>query len=114
MSRRPRDQHSPLLTPPLVVRILLVGVLLLVGSFGLFEWQLYQGESVSAARTATVNVLVFGELFYLFNCRSLTYSMLTLGVFSNQWLFFGVVGIEKWLRRRGPVSCGVEKTACKA
>lgn len=90
MSRSPRDQHSPLLTRPLVVRILLVGVLLLVGSFGLFEWQLYHGESESAARTATVNLLVFGELFYLFNCRSLTYSMFKLGVFSNPWLFLGV------------------------
>jgi len=91
MSRRPRDPQSPILTGPLVVRILLVGVLLLAGSFGLFEWQLYHGESVQAARTAVVNVLVFGELFYLFNCRSLTESMFTLGVFSNRWLFVGVV-----------------------
>jgi magnesium-transporting ATPase (P-type) len=93
MRRRPRDQHSPLLTRPLVIRILLVGLLLLAGSFGLFEWQLYHGESESAARTATVNVLVFGELFYLFNCRSLNYSMFTLGVFSNRWLLFGVVAM---------------------
>ena len=93
MRRRPRDQRSPLLTRPLVIRILLVGLLLLAGSFGLFEWQLYHGESEAAARTATVNVLVFGELFYLFNCRSLNYSMFTLGVFSNRWLLFGVVAM---------------------
>jgi magnesium-transporting ATPase (P-type) len=93
MSRHPRDRHSPLLTRPLVIRILLVGLLLLAGSFGLFEWQLYNGESESAARTATVNVLVFGELFYLFNCRSLNYSMFTLGVFSNRWLLFGVIAM---------------------
>jgi cation-transporting ATPase F len=93
MSRRPRDRHSPLLTRPLVVRILLVGLLLLAGSFGLFEWQLSHGESESAARTATVNVLVFGELFYLFNCRSLNFSMFTLGVLSNPWLIFGVIAM---------------------
>jgi cation-transporting P-type ATPase F len=91
MIRRPRDPQSPILTRPLVVRILLVGLLLLAGSFGLFEWELSRGESVAAARTVAVNVFVFGELFYLFNCRSLTYSMFTLGVFSNQWLFVGVV-----------------------
>ncbi len=91
MSRRPRDPKSPILTRPLIRRILLVGLMLFAGSFGLFEWELYQGASIPAARTAAVNVLVFGELFYLFNCRSLTYSMFTRGVFSNPWLFVGVV-----------------------
>jgi len=91
MRRRPRDPKSPILTRPLIRRIILVGLLLFVGSFGLFEWQLNSGESVPAARTAAVNVLVFGELFYLFNCRSLTHSMITLGVFSNPWLFVGVI-----------------------
>jgi len=33
---------------------------------------------------------VFGELFYLFNCRSLTLSMFAVGVFSNRWLLVGV------------------------
>jgi len=91
MHRRPRDPNSPILTRPMIRRILLVGLLLFAGSFGLFEWELYQGESVPAARTAAVNVLVFGELFYLFNCRSLTSSMFKHGVFSNPWLFVGVI-----------------------
>jgi len=55
-----------------------VGVLLLIGSFGLFEWELLDGESEAKARTAAVNMFVFGELFYLFNCRSLTHSMFSL------------------------------------
>ncbi|WP_192828691.1 cation transporting ATPase C-terminal domain-containing protein, partial [Methylocucumis oryzae] len=40
--------------------------------------------------TVAVNVFVFGELFYLFNCRSLKYSMFHIGVFSNGWVIFGV------------------------
>lgn len=91
MLRPPRNPRSPILSRPLIQRIVLVGVLLLLGSFGLFEWQLYHGRSDAAARTAAVNVFVFGELFYLFNCRSLSYSMFTLGVFSNRWLFVGVI-----------------------
>jgi Ca2+-transporting ATPase len=91
MTRRPRDPKRPILSQALMRRILLVGLLLFAGAFGLFEWELYQGESNPAARTAAVNVLVFGELFYLFNCRSLTDSMFTLGVFSNPWLFVGVI-----------------------
>ncbi len=36
-------------------------------------------------------MFVFGELFYLFNCRSLRYSMFKLGIFSNRWLILGAV-----------------------
>ncbi len=90
MRRPPRDPQSPILSRTLMFRILLVGLLLLVGAFGLFEWELSQGASEAAARTAAVNVFVFGELFYLFNCRSLTRSMFAVGVFSNRRLWVGV------------------------
>jgi len=63
---------------------------LLAGAFGLFEWELINGASTEEARTVAVNVFVMVELFYLFNCRSLTRSMFSLGVFSNPWVFGGV------------------------
>jgi Ca2+-transporting ATPase len=90
MQRMPRDPASPILSATLLSRILLVGFMLLIGAFGLFEWELYQGEREAVARTVAVNVFVFGELFYLFNCRSLTLSMFAIGVFSNRWLLAGV------------------------
>ena len=90
MLRPPRDPESPILSRPLLLRILLVGILLLIGAFGLFEWALSQGVGEDAARTIAVNVFVFGELFYLFNCRSLTRTMLAVGLFSNRWLLAGV------------------------
>ncbi len=90
MFRPPRDPASPILSRTLMFRILLVGVLLLIGSFGLFEWELKHGETEAVARTVAVNVFVFGEIFYLFNCRSLTLSMFTIGVWSNRWLLSGV------------------------
>jgi Ca2+-transporting ATPase len=90
MRRPPRDPMAPILTPPLLLRIGFVGVLLLVGSFGLFEWALQSGAGENEARTVAVNVFVMGELFYLFGCRSLTRSMFSLGVFSNRWLLLGV------------------------
>lgn len=93
MLRMPRDPKRPILTRHLVFRICLVGVLLLAGAFGLFEWELNHGESLPAARTVAVNVFVFGELFYLFNCRSLSYSMFRVGVFSNPWVIFGVISM---------------------
>jgi Ca2+-transporting ATPase len=90
MRRPPRDPASPILSRPLIIRILIVGVMLLIGAFGLFEWELSRGTDVDVARTAAVNVFVFGELFYLFNCRSLTHSMFAVGFFSNRWLWVGV------------------------
>jgi Ca2+-transporting ATPase len=93
MERMPRDPASPILTPEIIERILLVGVLLFAGAYGLFAWMLAHGESAAAARTAAVNALVFGELFYLFNCRSLHDSMFRIGVFSNHWLLAGVTGM---------------------
>ena len=90
MSRPPRDPHIPILTSTLVIRIGMVGALLLVGSFGLFQWELSHGQSLEVARTAAVNMFVFGELFYVFNCRSLEFSMWHVGVFSNRWLIVGV------------------------
>jgi Ca2+-transporting ATPase len=90
MNRTPRNPQQPILTRHLMFRICLVSILLLIGAFGLFEWELLHGETLAAARTAAVNVFVFGELFYLFNCRSLQYSMLHVGIFSNLWVIFGV------------------------
>jgi len=91
MLRPPRASDQPVLTRELVGRIVLVGVLLLIGSFGMFEWELMQGASEAAARTVAVNVFVFVELIYLFNCRSLSQSMLSQGLFSNRWLLVGVL-----------------------
>lgn len=93
MLRKPREPQQPILTKHLVFRICLVGVLMLTASFGMFSWELSHGESLAKARTVAVNVFVFCELFYLFNCRSLNYSMFHIGVFSNLWVIFGVVSM---------------------
>jgi len=90
MQRQPRNPDIPILTRELITRIFLVGTLLLIGAFGLFEWELAKGASLEQARTVAVNTFVIMELFYLFNCRSLTKSIFQLGVFSNMWVFGGV------------------------
>lgn len=38
-------------------------------SFAVYEWELARGSSIETARTAVVNMLVLGELVYLFNVR---------------------------------------------
>jgi len=90
MQRPPRDPEAPILTPALLQRILLVGALILIGAFGLFEWERQRGTSLEVARTVAVNLVIFVELFYLLNSRSLTYSPFQIGFFSNRWLWLGV------------------------
>ncbi|HPG50385.1 MAG TPA: HAD-IC family P-type ATPase, partial [Spirochaetota bacterium] len=89
MKRPPRDPRAPILTGEIVFRILLVGALLLAGSFGLFLWKLHQGMSEAASRTVAVNLFVITETLYLFNCRSLRKSAFSIGFFSNPWVLAG-------------------------
>jgi len=92
MTRPPRDPGTPILTRPLILRVLLVSVLLVIGAFGLFKLGLVlHGENEELARTIAVNVFVFGEMFYLFNCRSVTRPFWTLGVWSNKFFWLGIM-----------------------
>ena len=91
MHRPPRPPTTPILDAALVWRNVLVSVLLLAGSFGLFLFELAQGHSLAEARTVALNVFVVVEAMYLFNCRSLTLSALRVGLFSNPAVWYGVL-----------------------
>lgn len=93
MSRPPRKSSQSILSPALITRIVIVGALLSTGAFIFFEYAIMLGKSEAYARTIAVNIFVFGELFYLFNCRSLKYSMFKIGVFSNPLLWVGVLSM---------------------
>ncbi len=90
MNRPPRSLNTPILSKWLLWRIVLVGSLLCLGAFSLFKLALILGKSTAEARTIAVNIFVFGELFYLFNCRSLKLSPFKLGFFTNYYLLAGV------------------------
>ena len=89
MDRPPRDPDAPIISRYLTKRIALVSSLLCTGAFGVFEWELSAGATETQARTAAVAVFVIGELFYLFNCRSMSRSIFRLGLFSNIWIWVG-------------------------
>ena len=93
MHRQPRRLDMPVLDGALIRRIALVSFLLLGGAFGLFLRSLEQGASLAEARTVAVNVFVMVEIFYLFNCRSLTHSFWRQGLFSNRWFWFGIAAM---------------------
>ncbi len=72
MRRPPRDARQPMLNAHLLWRIVFVSLILMGGTFGLFLWEMQQGESIEHARTVAVNTLVMFEIFYLFNSRYIT------------------------------------------
>ena len=89
MHRPPRPPELPILDRILIGRILLVSVFMLAGAFGLFKLALHRGLSVAEARTIAANVFVLVEALYLFNCRSLTKPIWSIGAFSNPWAWIG-------------------------
>jgi Ca2+-transporting ATPase len=90
MRRPPRRTDAPILTNELLFRIGLVGTLMLLAALFIFEYELLSGDSVAQARTAAVNTIVFIEIFYLLNCRSLSQSMFQIGLWSNRWVVVGI------------------------
>ncbi len=89
MRRPPRPPAAPILDGPLLSRIVLVGILMLAGSFGLFLLALERGAPLAEARSIAVNVFVMIEIVYLFNCRSLTRPAYAVAPFSNPWVWAG-------------------------
>jgi cation-transporting P-type ATPase F len=93
MARPPRHPEAALLNRRLGLRVLLVGVAMVLGAFGLFQWKLAEGGSLDAARTMAVNVFVAAETFYLFNCRSMTQPVWRLPWLGNPWIWIGVISM---------------------
>lgn len=91
MQRPPRNPKDPIVSNTLIRRILVVGGLILVSAFGLYELEQLFGASIAQARTAAVNTVVLIQLFYLFNSRSLTRPIKEIGIFSNRWVIGGSI-----------------------
>nr|WP_314466644.1 HAD-IC family P-type ATPase [uncultured Novosphingobium sp.] len=78
MQRPPRRADASLLSPFLLWRIVFVSLLFTGLMLLVFFGALARGEDVETARTLVVNMLVVGEIFYLFNVRYLHMRSLTL------------------------------------
>ena len=66
-----------------------------IGLF-LFEYYLQTGQGVASgialaeAQTMAVTTIVFFQIFYLLNSRSLLYSVLEVGLWTNKWIYVGI------------------------
>ncbi|MGI0117446.1 cation-transporting P-type ATPase [Zooshikella sp. RANM57] len=91
MIRPPRLPNAPILGKQLILRIIIVSVLLVLSAFWLFHQALVDSGNVAKAHTMAVNVFVFGEMLYLFNCRKLYVSPIFTTLLGNPWLLLGAM-----------------------
>jgi cation-transporting ATPase F len=91
MTRPPRPLNESFLSTSLIIRTVVVSTLMLVGAFGLFNYELrFQGASLAQAQATVVNVAVCVQAFYLLNCRSLSRSFFAIPLLSNPMLWLGI------------------------
>jgi Ca2+-transporting ATPase len=98
MERPPRRPKQPILSRFVVFRTIVVACLTTAASIALFLYQ-YRTDvaagqepflALANAQTMAATTVVFFQLFYMFNCRSLTDSVLAVGIFSNKTVYVGV------------------------
>jgi len=94
MQRPPRSVDRPIVTRFGIWRILFVGAALVIYTLAAFFWMKSQGASDPMARTAAVNAITMGQVFYLLNSRSLINSSLSVRAHTgNPYLWYGIAGV---------------------
>ncbi|WP_374974857.1 cation-translocating P-type ATPase [Microbacterium trichothecenolyticum] len=80
MGRPPRATGGPIINRGELGFILIVSLLIGGAAMGVFYGVAATGADIEVARTEAVLMLAFGQLAFLFNCRFLTRSSLTIDV----------------------------------
>ncbi|HUC65232.1 MAG TPA: HAD-IC family P-type ATPase [Stellaceae bacterium] len=94
MRRPPRAVDRPIVTGFGIWRILFVGAALVLYTLSAFFWMKAQGASDPMARTAAVNAITLGQVFYLLNSRYLLESSLSVRAhMGNPYLWYGIAGV---------------------
>lgn len=91
MRRPPRDPDAPILDRILLLRTAVVGLIMSLVGVGLFLFEYgFRSGGIEAAQTMAVTSIIFYQIFYLIECRSLRGSVFEVGLFTNKWIFVGI------------------------
>jgi magnesium-transporting ATPase (P-type) len=94
MRRPPRAVDRPIVTGFGIWRILFVGAALVLYTLSAFFWMKARGAPDPMARTAAVNAITLGQVFYLLNSRYLLDSSLSVRAhMGNPYLWYGIAGV---------------------
>lgn len=77
MSRPPRPRQQGLLSGALAWHVILVSVLFMCGTYGIYAYAIDRGYSLELARTLALNTIVVMEIFHLFFIRNIYGTSLT-------------------------------------
>lgn len=85
----PRDPDEGLMSPLLVERTILVGLLLAGVALAMFTTEIQRGSDLAYAQGATLTAMVIFKMLHVGACRSDTLSIFQKNLFSNPVLFIG-------------------------
>lgn len=91
LKRPPFSPDVGVMSPVLVQRTVIVGLLISIGIVYNFAHALDSGLSLEKARTVAVTTMVFFQFFQAWNSRSETQSVFRVPFFSNPFLFYGLL-----------------------
>jgi Ca2+-transporting ATPase len=85
MRRPPRDPKESVFSPAMYVAMLGMGLIMFIGLIPVF-YVYWQDEGLVKAQTMVLVSMILFELFRAFSCRSMRFTILHLGFFTNRWL----------------------------
>jgi len=99
----PRDPKAPIVSIAMMIKIALSSILMVVGSIGVFLYSLpsqdrsiavlkEMNDSPAVASTMAFTTFVLFQVFNALNCRSMTKSVFTVGLFSNNAFNYSTLG----------------------
>ncbi|BAP85402.1 cation-transporting ATPase [Paucilactobacillus hokkaidonensis JCM 18461] len=91
MMRGPRSVKSGILSKMDIVEIVYVSVLISGLGIWAFDWVTGLGVPTVVASTMTLNIIIFGKIFYLFNIRN-SYPVISKYFFQNKMAFY-IIGV---------------------
>ncbi len=101
MNRPPRKPDEALFNRFVTFRVFFVSLLMTVGTIALFNWEyayslssgMEQADALARSQSIAVTFIIFFQIFYLINCRSLKDTVFKIGFFSNGFIFLGIGSI---------------------
>ena len=87
----PRSREEPIISSLILERLVLVGFVIMLGTFLTYLWQLNIGAPLAQARTVALTTMVFFQLFHVFNSRSELTSLFKMNPLSNPFLFYSII-----------------------
>lgn len=87
MNKKPRSVGEKIINKNRSIIMLLIGVLMAVGTLGIFSFY----KDINYARTMAFTTLMLFQMFNVLNLRSETASIFKLGFLTNKWLIASIL-----------------------